>query len=185
MGVCCIVFDIDGMLFEFFMNFLNIEKNTILRFCFPIFHVFFTFHAISNIKQNIFGVKKKNPLNWRWFLQIVERDSWNLYPLYPLFPCSDFVSQMWGWFGGGRCNVFLTFYAISNISRKKNLGIQTNYFSLNVFVFFFCILEILKSVPFTYSYWLNGRWFLQIVDIGNFIIRLEILKIAPSLTATG
>ena len=30
MGVCCIVFDIDGMLFEFFMNFLNIEKNKIL-----------------------------------------------------------------------------------------------------------------------------------------------------------
>ena len=29
MGVCCIVFDIDGMLFEFFMNFLNIEKNKI------------------------------------------------------------------------------------------------------------------------------------------------------------
>ena len=27
MGVCYIVFDIDGMLFEFFMNFLNIEKN--------------------------------------------------------------------------------------------------------------------------------------------------------------
>ena len=25
MGVCCIVFDIDGMLFEFFMNFLNME----------------------------------------------------------------------------------------------------------------------------------------------------------------
>ena len=40
-------------------------------------------------------------LNGRWFLQIVERDSWNLYTLYPLFPCSDFVSQMWGWFGGG------------------------------------------------------------------------------------
>ena len=32
------------------------------------------------------------------------------------------------------------------------------------------------------SYWLNGRWFLQIVDIGNFIMRLEILKSAPSLT---
>ena len=28
-GVCYIVFDIDGMLFEFFMNFLNIEKNKI------------------------------------------------------------------------------------------------------------------------------------------------------------
>ena len=24
MGVCCIVFDIDGMFFEFFMNYLNI-----------------------------------------------------------------------------------------------------------------------------------------------------------------
>ena len=31
---CCIVFDIDGMLFEFFMKFLNIEKNKILRFFF-------------------------------------------------------------------------------------------------------------------------------------------------------
>ena len=29
MGVCCIVFDIDGMLFEFFMNFFNIEKYKI------------------------------------------------------------------------------------------------------------------------------------------------------------
>ena len=36
MGVCCIVFDIDGMLFEFFMNFLIIEKNKILRFFFNI-----------------------------------------------------------------------------------------------------------------------------------------------------
>ena len=29
MGVCCIVFDIDGMLFEFFMIFFNIEKYKI------------------------------------------------------------------------------------------------------------------------------------------------------------
>ena len=28
------IFDIDGMLFELFMNFLNIEKNKILRFYF-------------------------------------------------------------------------------------------------------------------------------------------------------
>ena len=121
-------------------------------------------------------------LNGRWFLQIVDGDRWNLYPLYPLFLCSDFVSQIWGGLGGGGgCNVFLTFYAISNISRKKNLGIQTNYFSFNVFFVFFCMLQNIK-VPFTYSYWLNGRWFLQIVDIGHFIMRLEILKSAPSLT---
>ena len=50
MGVCCIVFDIAGMLFEFFMNFLNIEKNKMKIFFFLIFQVFFAFHAISNIK---------------------------------------------------------------------------------------------------------------------------------------
>ena len=27
--LCTVVFDIDGMLFDFFMNFLNIEKNLI------------------------------------------------------------------------------------------------------------------------------------------------------------
>ena len=62
MGVCCIVFDIDGMLFEFFMNFLNIEKNIYIFFFisdFSIFQVFFTFHAISNIKKN--WCKKKIP----------------------------------------------------------------------------------------------------------------------------
>ena len=136
MGVCCIVFDIDGMLFEFFMNFLNIEKNKIYIFFFSIFHVFFAFRAISNIKKKI-GVKKnsggggwifflekqlflisrfmlfstlkknieKYPftywLNGRWLLQIVEGDSWNLYPLYPLFPCLILYLKCGGGLGGG------------------------------------------------------------------------------------
>ena len=52
-------------------------------------------------------------LSGRWFLQIVDRDSGNLYTIYPLFSYSDLLSKMWG---GG--NVFLAFYAIS-ISRKK------------------------------------------------------------------
>ena len=62
--------------------------------------------------------------------------------------------------GGGGCNVFvfLTFYAISNISRKKNLGIQNNYFSFNVFFVFFLYAGNIVKFPFTYSYWLNGRW---------------------------
>ena len=48
MGVCCIVFDIAGMLFEFFYDFLNIEKNKILRMFFSSkFHVFFAFHAMN------------------------------------------------------------------------------------------------------------------------------------------
>ena len=63
MVVCCIVFDIDGMLFEFCMHFLNIEKNKIY-FLFSKFHVFFTFHAISNIykknwcKKNLFLISR-------------------------------------------------------------------------------------------------------------------------------
>ena len=61
----------------------------------------FTLYAIFNIKKNIEKCPFTYWLNGRWFLQIVERDSWNLYPLYPLFPCSDFASQMWGWLGGG------------------------------------------------------------------------------------
>ena len=48
MGVCCIVFDIDGMLFEFFMIFLNIKQNKITNFFTILSH--FTFYAIFNIK---------------------------------------------------------------------------------------------------------------------------------------
>ena len=104
--------------------FPTLKKNLLNFFCRKIILSHFTFYAIFNIKQN----KKYNIekclftywLNGRWFLQIVDGDSWNLYPLYPLFPCSDFVSQMWGGLGGGGgCNFCLTFYAISNISRTK------------------------------------------------------------------
>ena len=57
MGVCCIVFDIDGMLFEFFMNFLNIEKN---KFFFQYFMFSSRFVLFPTLKQNKFGVKKKS-----------------------------------------------------------------------------------------------------------------------------
>ena len=174
-----------------FYEFFKYWKKYIYIFFFPIFQVFFAFHAISNIKKKMWCRTKKNPgggggggvdfffflenqfflisrfmlfstlkkkyiekfsftywLNGRWFLQIVERDSWDLYPLssIPLFWfCVSNVGVVWG---GGGCNVFLTFYAISNISRKKNLGIQNNDFSFNVFfLFFFCVLEILYSAP--------------------------------------
>ena len=40
-------------------------------------------------------------LNGRWFLQIVDRDSWNLYPLYPLFLCSDLYLKCGVVWGGG------------------------------------------------------------------------------------
>ena len=38
---------------------------------------------------------------------------------------------------------------------------------------FFLYAGNIEKCPFTYSYmyWLNGRWFFQIVDIGHFIMR--------------
>ena len=68
MGVCCIVFDIDGMLFDFFMNFLNIEKNKILRFFFSIFHVFFAFLCYFQHlkKQALVGTGMSRARNSRW-----------------------------------------------------------------------------------------------------------------------
>ena len=125
----------------------------------------FTLYAIFNIKKNIEKLPFTYWLNGRWFLQIVERDSWNLYTLYPLFPCSDFVSQMWGWFGGGGG------FIEKNIWEYKTIISHLMFSSC-----FFLYAGNIVKCPFTYSYWLNGRWFLQIVDIGNFIMRLEILK---------
>ena len=61
---------------------------------------FSRFVLFPTFKKNIEKCPFTYWLNGRWLLQIVERDSWNLYPLYPLFPRSDFVSQVWGWFGG-------------------------------------------------------------------------------------
>ena len=77
----------------------------------------FTFYAIFNIKKNNnYNNIEKCPftywLNGRWFLQIVERDSWNLYPLYPLFLCSAFVSQMWGGLGWGGGVMFFSHFML-------------------------------------------------------------------------
>ena len=59
MGVCCIVFDIDGMLFEFFMNFLNIEKNKILRIFFFKISCFLRFMLFPTLKKKKMVQKKK------------------------------------------------------------------------------------------------------------------------------
>ena len=58
MGVCCIVFDIDGMLFEYFMNFLNIEKNKIYIFFLQYFKFSSRFMLFPTLKKK-FSVKKK------------------------------------------------------------------------------------------------------------------------------
>ena len=138
----------------------------------------------STLNKNIEKCPFTYWLNGSWFLQIVERDSWNLYPLYPLFPCSDFVSQMWGWFGwgGGGVMFFSHFMLFPTFLEEKIWEYKPIISHLMFSSCFFLYVGNIEKGPFTYSYWLNGRWFLQIVDIGHFIMRLEILKSSPSLT---
>ena len=101
----------------------------------------FTFYAIFNIKNNNI---EKCPftywLNGRWFLQIVDGDI-ILYSLVLIL-----YLKCGGGLGGG-CNVFLTFYAISNISRKKFWEYKPIISHLMFSSCFFCMLEILKSAP--------------------------------------
>ena len=103
-----------------FFSRTNLKKRIDVHFFLISFSVICYFQQYKFI---FLGNIEKCPftywLNGRWFLQIVDRDSVNLYPIHPLFPCSDFLSEMWGWFEGGGDNVFLAFYVISNISRNK------------------------------------------------------------------
>ena len=92
---------------------------------------------------------------FEFFMNFLDRDSGNLYSIYILY---SLVLIFYLKCGGGLGNVFLAFYSISNIFKNKILGIKT----------FFGDIE---KCPFTY--WLNGRWFHQIVDIGNFNMTLN------------
>ena len=71
-----------------------------------------------------------------------------------------------GLVGGGGGDVFLTFDAISNISRKKTI--------ISHLMFSSCFFNDGNIEKCPFICWLNGRWFLQIVDIhvGNFNMKL-------------
>ena len=85
------------------------------------------------------------------------------------------------WGGGG--GMFFSHFMLFPTFIEKNIWEYKTIISHLMFSScFFLYAGNIEKCPFTYSYWLNGRWFLQIVDIGNFIMRLEILKSAPSFT---
>ena len=85
LGCAVYFFDIDGMLFECFniswggggVTFFFFFRKTLFS------HFISRFFAIFNITKN--GNIEKCPfsywLNGRWFLQIIDRDSGNLYPI--------------------------------------------------------------------------------------------------------
>ena len=82
--------------------------------------------------------------------------------------------------GGG--NIFLHFMLFPTFLEKNNSGNKFFFFRKNISFSFhvFFMLDLfpklkkkgnIEKCPFTY--WLNGRWFLQIVDIGNFNMKLN------------
>ena len=109
------------------------------------------FMLFPTLKKKKVFFKKKIPFHLlvKWEVVSPNREgqleSISIISSIPLFWfCISNVGVVWG---GGGCNVFLTFYAISNISRNKNLGIQTNYFSFNFFFVFFFVCWKYWKVP--------------------------------------
>ena len=85
--------------------------------------------------------------------------------------------------GGGGVMFFSHFMLFPTFLEEKNLGIQNNYFSFNVFFVFFFVYWKYCKVPLHLQLLVkwevvspNGRY------IGNVIMRLAILKSSPSLT---
>ena len=144
---------------------------------------YFTFYAIFNIKKNNI---EKCPftywLNGRWFLQIVEKKNpggggWIFFffrkqILYFTFYAIFNIKKKY--IGKVPLHLLVKWEVVSPNSREGQLGsISIILYSLDLilclkcgggFLFFFCAGNIVQC-PFTYSYWLNGRWFLRIVDI--------------------
>ena len=84
------------------------------------FMLFPTLKKIGNIEKCPFTYW----LNGRWLLQIVDRDSGNLYPLYPLFPCSDFFISNVRVVGGGGIFFGSYFIDFQHFVKKNILGIK-------------------------------------------------------------
>ena len=108
--------------FQHLKNKFGVKKN--FGWGCRIFYFFFgkTLLYYFILRFMLFSTLKKN-----WNIEKCPFTYWlngrtvGIYIQYnPLFPCSDFWSQtcqMWGWLGGGGGrNIFLVFYAISNIS---------------------------------------------------------------------
>ena len=84
----------------------------------------------------------------RWFLQIVDRDSWNLYPLYHLFPCYDFVLKCGGGLGGGGgVVIFFSHFMLFPTFKQKIIWEYKTIISHLMFSSFFFVCWKYSKVP--------------------------------------
>ena len=87
-------------------------------------------------------------------LAIADRDSGNIYPIYPPFPCSDFYLKCGGGLGWGI--FFLHFMPFPTFLEKIILGISFFFRKTNLFhlVFSLCFFYTLDLFPtFFWKYW--------------------------------
>ena len=145
MGVCCIVFDIDGMLFEFFMNFLNIEKN-------KIFNIFFFQYFKFSSRFMLFPILKKKNKYWKvplhllvkWEVVSPNSGEGQLESIYIISSIPLFwfcISNVGG--GGGVVMFFSHFMLFPTFLEKKIWEYKTIISHLMFSSCFFCMLEIL------------------------------------------
>ena len=107
------------------------------------------FMLFSTLKKIILKSALHLLVNWEVVSPNSRQGQLESISIIPSFPCSYFVSQMWGWFGG-RCNVFLTFYAIYNISRKIILAMQK--------ILFFFRKTIISHLMFSSCFFLCWKY---------------------------
>ena len=189
MGVCCVVFDIDGMLFEYFMNFLNIEKKKKKKS--SKFHVFFVFHAISNIKKNcvkkiwgggvkiyIFFFRKAILSHFTFYdiFNIQKKNYWKvaLHLLVKLEVVSP--NSRWGQLGSMSIisSIPLFWFCISNVGVVWGGGVM--FFSY--FMLFTTLIEKKLGIQFFFL----RKTIISHLMFSSCFFKLEILKSAPSLT---
>ena len=160
--------------------------DNLFFFCRKTILSHFTFYAIFNIKIKYWKVPLHLLVKW----EVVSPNSSRWGQLesisimdYPLFPCSDFVSQMWGG-GGGVGVMFFSHFMLFPTFLEKNIWEYKTIISHLMFSScFFLYAGNIEKCPVHLQ--LLVKW--EAVSpnsryIGNFIMRLEILKSASSLT---
>ena len=171
MGVCCIFFDIDGM-FEFFMNILNIEKNKILRIFFQYFIFSSRFMLFPALKKS-FGIKK---IKFRgggvdFFLK--------QFFLISRFMLFSTLKKYWK----VPLHLLVKLEVVSPNSREGQL--ESISIISSIPLFWFCISNVGVVWGGGGVIWEYKPIISHLMFSSCFFCMLEILKSAPSLTATG
>ena len=125
------------------------------------FILFSTYTIILFSKKNIEKCPFTYWLNGRWFNTPNSREGTvGIYIHYILYSLVLILYlKCGGGLGGGGCNVFSHFMLFPTFLEKLVWEYKTIISHLMFSSCFFLYAGNIEKCPFTYSYWLNGRWF--------------------------